>query len=90
MSVSGSLVVLAGACVVWAVVSLVLLTAALDRRGTKTAFPFIGVLSFRNLLRYKEITRAETGRVGGLFWSYVVPINAALLLVVVVVMIRAF
>jgi hypothetical protein len=90
MSVSGILLVLAVACVVWAVVSYVLLTAALDRRGIKTAFPFIGVLLFRNLFRYRELTRDKTGKVGGLFWSYVVPINAALVLVVAALLIRAF
>jgi len=79
MSVPAILLYLAVACVAWAVVSAVLITAALDRRGITTPFPFIGALIFRNLIRYRDITREETGRVGRLFYSYVVPINAALL-----------
>jgi len=80
MSIPSVLLFLALACVIWAVVSVVLLTAALDRRGIKTPFPFIGALIFRNLIRYREITLKETGEVGRLFYFYVVPINAALVL----------
>jgi len=80
VSVSGILLFLAAACAVWAVVSAVLITAALDRRGIRTPFPFIGALLLRNLIRYREITLKETGKVGRLFYSYVVPINAALIL----------
>ena len=81
MSIPAVLLFLAVACVVWAVVSAVLITADLDRRGIKTPFPFIGALIFRNLIRYREITLKETGMVGRLFYLYVVPINAALILV---------
>ena len=81
MSIPAVLLFLAVACVVWAVVSAVLITAALDRRGITTPFPFIGAFIFRNLIRYRDITRKETGKVGRLFYSYVVPINAALLFV---------
>lgn len=80
MSVPGVLLFVAAVCGVCAVVSAVLITAGLDRRGIKTPFPFIGPLIFRNLIRYKEITLGETGKVGPLFYWYVVPINAALIL----------
>ena len=77
MIVSNIFLVLAAACTVWAVVSAVLVGRAMERYGTKTPFLFIGVLVFRNLHRYKEVTRKETGRTGLLFYSYVVPINLA-------------
>jgi len=80
MIVPTVLLFLASACVIWAVASAVLLTAALDRRGIKTPFPFIGALIFRNLFRYRDITLKENGEVGRLFYSYVIPINAALIL----------
>ena len=83
MSIPAVLLFLAVACAVWAVVSAVMLTAALDRRGIETPFPFIGALLFRNLIRYREITLKETGKVGRLFYSYVVPINLSLILVLV-------
>ncbi len=71
------------ACGVCAVVSAVLVTASLDRRGIKTPFPLMGaLLLLRNLGRYKDITLQETGKVGPLFYAYVVPINAALVFAV--------
>jgi len=76
----GFVLVLAAICVVWAVTSAILIVRALDQRGVRTPFPFIGALIFRNLGRYREATLRETGKVGPLFYSYVVPINLALVL----------
>ena len=70
------------ACGLWAGVSAVLIAQALERNGVRTPFPFLGLFIFRNLRRYSEATRNATGRIGPLFYSYVVPINLALVLVV--------
>jgi hypothetical protein len=78
-----ALLVAALICVVWAIVSAILLTRMLDKRRLKTPFPFFGLLLFRNIGRHREITRRETGRVGLLFYSYVVPINAAWVLALI-------
>lgn len=75
------LLLVAAACGLWAGVSAVLLAGALERHGVRTPFPFWGVLVFRNLHRYSALTRNATGRIGPLFFSYVVAINAALVLV---------
>ena len=77
MSVSNIFLFLAAVCAIWAVVSAILVAQAMERHGHKTPFLFIGVLVFRNLHRYKEVTRKEAGRTGLLFYSYVVPINLA-------------
>ena len=55
---------------------------------TTTPFPFIRLFLFRNLERYKEITRRETGKVGPLFYSYIIPINMALALVLIAAAMR--
>ena len=89
MGLSGFLLALAVACGIWAVAAAVLITIALDKRGFRTPFPFIRAFIFRNLRRYREITLGETGKVGPLFYSYVVPINAALLLVLAALVARA-
>jgi len=89
MMIPQVLLFLALPCVIWAVVSAVLITAALDRRGMRTPFPLIGVLLPRNLIRYKEVTLKETGKIGSLFYAYVIPINAALIVVLVALLIRA-
>jgi SAM-dependent methyltransferase len=60
-----------------------LIARALERDGVTTPFPFLGLFIFRNLRRYSQSTRAKTGQTGPLFYSYVVPINAALILVVI-------
>ena len=73
------LVFMALACVIWAVVTIIRITAFLDKRGVKTPVPFWGFYLFRNLGRYKEATIKETGKVGSLNYQYVIPINAALL-----------
>ena len=88
MGITIVLLVLATICAIWAVVAGILLTRWLDQRGLRTPFPFIRLFLFRNLGRYKEITRKERGKVGPLFYSYVVPINIALALVLIVAAIR--
>ncbi len=80
MNISGILLILAAVCMGWAVVSAMMITAALDKRGMKTPFPLMRAYFFRNLSRYREITRSETGKVGCLFYSYIVPINVAVIL----------
>jgi hypothetical protein len=88
MSVPDILLLAALACAAGAVASAVSVTAALDRRGTKTPFSLIGALLFRNLVRYRDATRDETGRAGGLFYGYVVSVNAALILATAAALLR--
>ena len=83
-----ALLVLAFVCAIWATVSAVLLTRFLDQRGLTTPFPFIGLFLFRNAKRYKEITRSESGRVGPLFYSYIIPINVAWILALAALVVR--
>jgi hypothetical protein len=82
------LVVVAFICVVCAVISAILLTRALDQYGLTTPFPLVGLFLFKNLGRYKEITRSETGKVGPLYFTYIISINTALVLVLAAVAIR--
>ena len=81
MTFAATLLSVAVVCGLWAGVTAVLIARALEPHGVRTPFPFFGLFIFRNLGRYGEITRRTTGRLGPLFYSYVVPINAALVLV---------
>lgn len=76
-----TMLALAVICGLSAAVVAVRIARALEPHGVRTPFPFIGLLVFRNLHRYREITLSQTGRVGPLFYAYVVPINMALALV---------
>jgi len=66
------------------------IAVALNQRGIKTPYPFMGVLMFRNLHRYRKITVNETGKVGLLFYSFVIPINAAWILAIAALTLRNF
>jgi len=69
-------------CGLWAGATAVLIARALEPHGIRTPFPFLGLFIFRNLHRYSEVTRRTTGKIGPLFYAYVLPINAALVMVV--------
>ena len=83
MTYSAIALIVAALCVVWALVSMILIARILDVRGLKTPLPLLGVYVFRNLDRYREITLKENGKVGMLFYAFVVPINAAWMLALV-------
>lgn len=70
-------------CVVWAVVAAILIAADLRRRGMAVSVVWLRVMILRYLHEYAQVTREETGRVGPLFYHYVVPLNIALVLVIV-------
>lgn len=49
---------------------------ALDKRGIPVNYPLLGALMILdNLPRSRALTRQETGRVGPLFYPYVVAMN---------------
>jgi hypothetical protein len=88
MTTSGVLLAVAVACAAWATASAIMITRMLERRGLTTPLPFIGMFLFRNLARYRGITLRETGKVGTVFYSYVIPINAALILALAALALR--
>jgi hypothetical protein len=90
MTLSSVLLAVAIVCALTAVVAAVLITAALERRGIDTPYLLIGPYIFRNLARYRDVTRKETGHVGALFYLYVLPINAALVLALLGLLVRQF
>ena len=80
--------VLAFASLIWGVVSAVLITAALHQHGVRINYLFMRVLLFRYVHQYRAITLKETGRVGPLFYSFVIAMNLALLAAVTGVVVR--
>ena len=72
---------------VWAVVAAILIAADLHKRGIAVNVIWLRVLILKYLHEYARVTREETGRVGPLFYHYVVPLNVALVLVVVLVIV---
>ena len=68
----------AACSLIWYLVTTMLIYENLRRRGQKVSFLWLRVLAPRYASRYKEITKRETGRVGVLFYHWVVSINLAL------------
>jgi len=81
----GLFYVLAIICVIWAVVAAVMIAVHMNRRGFKVSFLWLRLMILKYLHEYAKVTREETGRVGPLFYHYVVPLNTALVIVVLLV-----
>jgi len=76
------LVVAAASAVVWGVATMICIAHALGKRGMRIHSPLLGLLMiFEYLPRYRALTLQETGRVGPLFYSYIVAMNLALVAV---------
>jgi hypothetical protein len=80
MTVYSLLIASAALCALCALIAFVLMTIDVDKRGLKTAWPLIGIYFFRNLDFYRKDTLSASGRVGPLFYLFIVPINAAWIL----------
>jgi hypothetical protein len=87
MNITGVLIALAAACVVWFVVASLLVFEYLRRRGRPVNFLLLRLLLFSYVGQYKKITMEEDGRVGPLFYHWIFSINTALVLVVVTIII---
>jgi hypothetical protein len=70
-------------CAVWGVVAALLIARDLEKRGQAVSFFWLRLLIIKYLGQYAKITQEETGRVGPLFYHYVVPLNVALVLFIV-------
>jgi len=69
-------------CVIWAVVAAILIAMNLRKRGLAVSVIWLRVMILNYLHKYAQVTREESGRVGPLFYHYVVPLNVALVIVI--------
>ena len=69
--------------VVWGVISSIIISAFVYKRGVKINVIFIGLLVIKYVNQYKQITLEETGKVGPLFYPCIISINIAFVLSVV-------
>ena len=88
MTLEYTLLGMAFACALLSVVSAIRITGELEKRGSPTPFPLIGLHLFRNLARYKEMTLKETAKVGPLYYSFIISINAAWILALMAWLLR--
>ena len=76
----GLLIGLGVICAVWAVVAAILIAVDLSRRGVTVSILWLRFMILKYLHEYARVTREETGKVGPLFYHYVVPLNIALVM----------
>ncbi|MCW8823091.1 MAG: hypothetical protein OQJ93_13845 [Ignavibacteriaceae bacterium] len=82
MNITILLAVLAFIAVAWFIVSGIMIINELLKRKQKINFVFIKLMLPVYAHRYKKITLEETGKVGPLFYHWVIAINAALVLAI--------
>jgi tRNA A-37 threonylcarbamoyl transferase component Bud32 len=83
------LVAAAASAVVWGVASMICTAHVLSKRGIPINYPLLGLLMvFEYLPRYRALTLRETGRVGPLFYSYIVAMSLALSAVVLLLVVH--
>jgi hypothetical protein len=73
-----SFAVIASIAIVWHIVSGAMIVNELMTRKQKIKFIIIKFMLPVYAHRYKKITREETGKVGSLFYHYVIAANVAL------------
>lgn len=70
--------VIAVIALIWYVVSSIMIYSELKKRNVSVNFIFIRFMIIPYANKYKEITKKETGRVGSLFYHWIISINIAL------------
>ena len=78
MNITIFFVVIAGIAIVWHIVSGAMIVNELMKRKQKIKFIIIKFMLPVYAHRYKKITLEETGKVGSLFYHYVIAVNIAL------------
>ena len=71
------------------IVLSILIVHELRKRGVKINYFLIKLLLPRYAHQYKQITMAENGAVGGIFYGWLISINAALVFAVAGLIVRA-
>jgi len=69
--------------VIWGIASSIRITAWLSRRGVKITYFLLRLMIIKYVSQYREMSRAEFGQTGPLFFHYIIAMNAALVCTVI-------
>ena len=78
MNITIFFVVIAVIALIWYVVSSIMIYNELKKRNVRVNFIFIRFMIIPYANKYREITKKETGKVGSLFYHWVISINVTL------------
>jgi hypothetical protein len=79
MTLTTLLIGLALAFAAWGIVTTILIANYLSRKGVDVSYLFLRVLILKYLGQYRDMTLEENGKIGPLFYSYIIAMNLALL-----------
>ena len=68
--------------VFWGIVSSIVISSFLSKRGVKINLLFFRILVLKYVHQYHSITTQENGKPGPWFYSYIISMNLALLFVI--------
>ena len=68
--------------VTWGIVSSIVISSFLSKRGVKINWLLFRILVLKYVHQYHSITTQENGKPGPWFYSYIVSMNLALLFVI--------
>jgi len=72
-------------CGFWNVAMSIAIYGSLQKRGVPVSFLWLRLMAPKYAFQFKEITRTETGKVGSLFYQWILSINLALVFFVIAV-----
>jgi hypothetical protein len=82
MRVSFLFIAMLVCCAAWAVVTTIRVYGYLRERNIPVSFLWLRLMIIKYLGQYKQISSKETGKVGPLFYHYLISANGALLAVI--------
>ena len=78
------LTIVAVLAVVWHVITTLRIYDFLQKRNIPVNFILLRLFTFRYVSQYKQITRQEKGKVGKLFYHWIISINITLIAVIII------
>ena len=73
--------------VIWYIITTLRIYDFLEKRNIPVSFLLLRLFAPKYANQYKEITRTESGKVGALFYHWIISINIALLAVVLIILV---
>ena len=73
---------------VWGIVSSIVISSFLSKRGIKVNLLFFRVLVLKYIHQYHKITKQENGKPGPWFYSYIISMNLALIFAIVGIVLK--
>lgn len=74
--------------VIWGVISSIVIANYLSQRGIKINFLLFRVMIIKYLHQYSKITTQENGKPGPWYYSYIISMNAALVLAIIGIILK--